>query len=98
VLAGVAVRGRMDAVFADPDGGFTVVDWKTGAVPDESRRQAVGVQLAVYRLAWAALAEVPPEKVRAAFHYVREGVTLRPADLQRAEELHAMIRSLPERA
>ena len=31
VIAGVAVRGRMDAVFADPDGGFTVVDWKTGA-------------------------------------------------------------------
>lgn len=97
VLAGVAVRGRMDAVFADPDGGFTVVDWKTGAVPDESRRHAVGVQLAVYRLAWAALAEVPPERVRAAFHYVREGVTLRPADLETAEELHAMIRGIPER-
>jgi hypothetical protein len=29
---------------------------------------------------------------------VREGVTLRPADLQTAEELHAMIRSLPERS
>jgi RecB family exonuclease len=43
-------------VFADPDGGFTVVDWKTGAEPAdaESRRQ-VAVQLGVYRLAWAAL-------------------------------------------
>jgi DNA helicase-2/ATP-dependent DNA helicase PcrA len=95
VLAGVAVRGRMDAVFADPDGGFTVVDWKTGAVPEADRRHAVGVQLAVYRLAWAALSGTPPEKVRAAFHYVREAVTLRPADLQSEEELVEMVRSLP---
>ena len=35
VIAGVAVRGRMDAVFADPDGGSTVVDWKTGPLPDD---------------------------------------------------------------
>ncbi|GAA1843192.1 ATP-dependent DNA helicase [Pseudonocardia ailaonensis] len=95
VLAGVAVRGRMDAVFLDPDGGYTVVDWKTGAVPEESRRHAVGVQLAVYRLAWAALAGVPPEKVRAAFHYVREGETLRPADLQSVAELADLLRTLP---
>ena len=27
------VRGRIDAVFADADGGVTVVDWKTGAAP-----------------------------------------------------------------
>ena len=60
VIAGVAVRGRMDAVFADPDGGFTVVDWKTGPLPDESRLPALAVQLAAYRLAWADLAGRAP--------------------------------------
>ena len=59
VIAGVGVRGRMDAVFADPDGGCTVVDWKTGALPDDARLPALAVQLAAYRLAWAALAGVP---------------------------------------
>ena len=38
VIDGIAVRGRMDAVFADADGGWTVVDWKTGALPDPARR------------------------------------------------------------
>ena len=34
VLDGVAVRGRIDAVFPREDGGFTVIDWKTGLPPD----------------------------------------------------------------
>ncbi|MGQ0482563.1 MAG: UvrD-helicase domain-containing protein [Pseudonocardia sp.] len=91
----IAVRGRMDAVFADPDGGVTVVDWKTGAVPDESRLPALSVQLAAYRLAWAALSGVELDKVRAAFHYVRQDVTLRPADLLDAAGLRALLRSVP---
>jgi len=94
-VAGVGVRGRMDAVFADPDGGFTVVDWKTGALPDPTRMPALSVQLAAYRLAWAALADCPPERVRAAFHFVRHGVTLRPADLLDAEGLHGLLTSVP---
>lgn len=98
VLAGIAVRGRMDAVFADPDGGYTVVDWKTGAVPEDTRLPAVSVQLAVYRLAWAALAGVDPSTVRAAFHYVRPDVTLRPADMLDAPGLHALLRGIPDAA
>jgi DNA helicase-2/ATP-dependent DNA helicase PcrA len=85
----------MDAVFADPDGGWTVVDWKTGALPDPAHRAALDVQLAAYRLAWAALARCPPERVRAAFHYVRHGVTLRPVDLLDADGLHALVASVP---
>lgn len=92
VLAGVAVRGRMDAVFADPDGGFTVVDWKTGAVPEADRWHAVGVQLAMYRLAWANLAGVAPARVRAAFHYVKDNATLNPADLMAEPELERLLR------
>ena len=85
----------MDAVFADPDGGFTVVDWKTGPLPDESRLPALSVQLAAYRLAWAALAGCPVERVRAAFHFVRAGVTLRPADLLDADGLRALLDAVP---
>jgi len=91
------VRGRIDAVFADsPDGGFDVVDWKTGRrprAPDEE--QAVAVQLAAYRLAWAALAGVPVADVRAAFYYVGDDVTVRPADLLDEAALAAMIDSIP---
>jgi DNA helicase-2/ATP-dependent DNA helicase PcrA len=95
VVADVGVRGRMDAVFADPDGGYTVVDWKTGALPDESRLPALAVQLAAYRLAWAALAGCEPERVRAAFHYVRQNVTLSPADLLDADGLRDLVASVP---
>jgi DNA helicase II / ATP-dependent DNA helicase PcrA len=91
------VRGRIDAVFADaPGGGFDVVDWKTGrqpASPDEER--AVAVQLAAYRLAWAALAGVPVEEVRAAFYYVRDDATVRPADLLDEAGLAALIEGIP---
>jgi DNA helicase-2/ATP-dependent DNA helicase PcrA len=92
---GVSVRGRMDAVYADPDGGWTVVDWKTGAVPDEEKLPALSVQLAAYRLAWAALQNAPVEKVRAAFHYVRHDHTLRPADLLDAEGLKLLLSTVP---
>ncbi|HZE02449.1 MAG TPA: ATP-dependent DNA helicase, partial [Pseudonocardiaceae bacterium] len=95
VLDGVGVRGRMDAVFADADGGWTVVDWKTGMVPDEATLRAVSVQLAAYRLAWSALSGAPLERVRAAFHYVRDNRTLQPADLLDADGLRDLLRSVP---
>jgi DNA helicase-2/ATP-dependent DNA helicase PcrA len=94
-IGGVVVRGRMDAVFQDPDGGFDVVDWKTGRRPSGAAAEAAAVQLAAYRLAWAALAGVPVERVRAAFHYVAEDVTVRPADLLNAGQLEALIAGLP---
>jgi DNA helicase II / ATP-dependent DNA helicase PcrA len=77
------IRGRIDAVFADAaGGGYDVVDWKTGRQPaSAAEKRAVAVQLAAYRLAWAALADVPLAEVRAAFYYVRDDVTVRPADL-----------------
>ena len=86
------VRGRIDAVFADPDGGVTVVDWKTGTPPadDEARRHAA-VQLAVYRLAWAGLSGVPESAVRAAFHYVRSGRTVTPEVMPGPRELAELL-------
>jgi DNA helicase-2/ATP-dependent DNA helicase PcrA len=95
IIAGVGVRGRMDAVFAEQGGFYTVVDWKTGLPPDDTRLPALSVQLAAYRLAWAALAGCAPEQVRAAFHYVRADVTLRPADLLDADGLRGLLESVP---
>ncbi len=90
------VRGRIDAVFADPDGGFDVVDWKTGRPPRaKAEKDAVAVQLAAYRLAWAALAGVPVDQVRAGFYYVRADLTVRPADLFDEARLVALIDRVP---
>ena len=87
------VRGRIDAVFAEPDGGATVVDWKTGTPPDTAGElRHAAVQLAAYRLAWAALRGCPPSRVRAAFHYVASGRTIRPATLPDLDELAALLR------
>ena len=91
------VRGRIDAVFADaPGGGYDVVDWKTGRPPgSEAERHAVSVQLAAYRLAWAALSGVPVSDVRAAFYYVAHDQTVRPADLLDEAGLAALIEQIP---
>ncbi|MDF2586004.1 MAG: ATP-dependent helicase [Mycobacterium sp.] len=86
------VRGRIDAVFAEPDGGAVVVDWKTGEPPStpETQRHAA-IQLAVYRLAWAGLHGCPVKSVRAAFHYVRSGVTVMPDALPDERELAGLL-------
>jgi len=91
-IAGTVVRGRIDAVFANPDGTFTVVDWKTGEQPaDEDSRRRAAVQLAVYRLAWAALRGCPDTDVDVAFHYVRSGRTVVPQGLPGPDELAALL-------
>ncbi|MFY1690007.1 ATP-dependent helicase [Plantactinospora sp. WMMB782] len=95
-IGGLLVRGRMDAVFTLPGGRYDVVDWKTGRQPTGVEAEAAAVQLAAYRLAWAELAEVPVDRVRAAFHYVRDNVTVRPADLLDADGLAALVARVPE--
>ncbi len=78
VLSGQVVRGRIDAVYAEGDGRWLVVDWKT------SRAQTADpLQLAIYRLAWAELQGVDPSQVRAAFCYVRSGDLVEPELLDR---------------
>jgi len=91
---GTVVRGRMDAVFRTADGGWLVVDWKTGRRPTGAAASAAAVQLAAYRLAWARLAgvdEADLHLVRAAFHYVRTGETVEPAALLDADGLRRLI-------
>lgn len=90
-IAGLTVRGRIDAVFAEPDGGAVVVDWKTGAVPGPERARAVAIQLTAYRLAWSRLTNMPLERVRAAFYYVAAGRTITPEYLLDAAGLEELI-------
>ena len=93
VLAGQVVRGRIDAVYADRvDGedGFLLVDWKTNRSQD-----ADPLQLAIYRVAWAELAGVPVERVRAAFYYVRSGDVVEPEELPARAGLEALLREPP---
>ncbi|HEY0165944.1 MAG TPA: UvrD-helicase domain-containing protein [Jatrophihabitans sp.] len=88
------VRGRMDAVFTDPDGRFTVVDWKTGRPPTGADAHAKSVQLALYRLAWAAIAGIADtelDSVAAAFYYVGAGLTVAPANLLDARQLRELV-------
>ena len=79
VLSGQVIRGRIDAVYAEPDDRWLVVDWKTNR-----EQTADPLQLAIYRLAWADLVGVPVDQVAAAFHYVRTGETVEPGLPDRA--------------
>ncbi|WP_461171886.1 ATP-dependent helicase [Arthrobacter sp. Z1-9] len=87
----VVVRGRIDAVFRDADGRWDLVDWKTGRRPSAAQLRTKSVQLAVYRLAWARLKEVPLEEVRAAFFYVADNEVVRPHDIGTAGELEEIV-------
>ena len=90
-LGPLTLRGRIDAVYADADGGFEVIDWKTGPPPSGAELAAAAVQLAAYRLGWSRLTGVPVERVSAGFHHVAAGVTLRPVDLLDEAGLLALV-------
>ncbi len=91
MVAGVLVRGRIDAVYkiSDSDGDrFEVVDWKTGS---KKLGASASIQLAMYRLAWAKLEGVDVSTVSAAFHYVPTGITDRPTDLLTEQDLNDLL-------
>ena len=76
----IAVRGVIDAVFADPEGtdgseGVIVVDWKTGRVPRPAQLRERALQLSLYRLAWHERTGLPLARIRTAFHFVADGIT-----------------------
>jgi DNA helicase-2/ATP-dependent DNA helicase PcrA len=73
LVGGRVVNGRIDAVFETGPGRYDVIDWKTG-----SARHVDPMQLALYRLAWAALMGAPVEHVDAAFVIVGTGEVVRP--------------------
>lgn len=89
-LGGHMLRGRMDAVFQEPDGSWLVVDWKTGRKPVGKELDDVALQLAVYALAWRKLTGTQAP-VRAAFHYVATNETYEPEHLLGEEELMRLL-------
>ncbi|MBT2444875.1 UvrD-helicase domain-containing protein [Streptomyces sp. ISL-36] len=86
-LAGRVIRGRIDAVYRDPESGaYEIVDWKTSHL-----RTADPLQLALYRLAWAEQHGLPVDEVATAFVYVRTGEVVRPRRLPDRAELEAIL-------
>ena len=99
-LAGITLRGRIDAVFRtgarpgmpfDPEADWELVDWKTGRVPGGAELRRKALQLAVYRLAWSRLHGIPLERIRASFVYVAAGQERVFDDLPGEEELEAIV-------
>ncbi|MFE3150777.1 UvrD-helicase domain-containing protein [Streptomyces sp. NPDC059218] len=84
-LAGRIVRGRIDAVYRTGD-TYEIVDWKTTRA-----NTADPLQLAVYRLAWAELHNLPLTDVTATFLYVRSGETVHPKRLPGRAELERIL-------
>ncbi|PKW26122.1 ATP-dependent DNA helicase [Phycicoccus duodecadis] len=94
VIDGIAVRGRIDAVFEErADGGepqWIVVDWKTGPPATGAKARSRALQLAAYRLAWARLRGVEPDRVRGAFFHAATGETVWP-ELPDAAEISRVL-------
>jgi DNA helicase-2/ATP-dependent DNA helicase PcrA len=67
---GTIVRGRIDAIFHGANGGYDIVDWKTGRPPVGAAAEHAALQLKVYRKAWARLKGIDEAEVRTAFHYI----------------------------
>ena len=95
VIADTVIRGRIDAVYEKSPGKFEVVDWKTGKVKDGDDLFIAAVQLAMYRLAFAKLNNLDLTNVSAAFHYVAQNETVRPADILSEAELIEIISQIP---
>lgn len=91
-VGALVVRGRIDAVFRDDDGRWELVDWKTGTPPSRDKLAVRSVQLAVYRLAWARLKNVPLDSVQAAFYYASTDTVIRPHNLATEAGLEDIIR------
>ncbi len=94
VVGGVVVRGRIDAVFADPDGGWTVVDWKTGDPPRDGTAAAGAAGRVPAGLGGAVR---HPGRRRSGPRSTTSGRTVRsrPVDLLDAAGLHALVESIP---
>ena len=69
----------------------TIQRFVNAAFAPEMNGDADALQLAVYRQAWAELAGVPVEAVRAGFFYVRSGELVEPPELPGRAELEAIL-------
>ncbi|MBF4462756.1 MULTISPECIES: ATP-dependent DNA helicase [unclassified Rathayibacter] len=92
-LAGHVVVCKLDAVYRI-DGGFQIVDWKTGRAPqDAADLELKQFQLALYRLAFSRWRGVPLESVDAVFYFVADDLVLRPERFYSERELAESLSS-----
>lgn len=71
-IDGVSFRGRVDAIFCTEteDGPlWELVDWKTGRVPRDLKTKSL--QLALYRVGFARLMDIPEDRIKTFFYYVQ---------------------------
>lgn len=101
-IAGLTLRGRIDAVFRsggdpniefDPEAHWELVDWKTGRVPSDAEMPHRSLQLAIYRLAWSRLHGIPLENITGKFVYIAHGIEKTPQDFATAEQLEQLLAS-----
>ncbi|WHS35274.1 ATP-dependent helicase [Auritidibacter ignavus] len=101
-VGSVTIRGRIDAVFRnggdhpdqefDPTAQWELVDWKTGMVPSTpDDLEHKGLQLALYRLAWSRLHDIPLANISGRFVYLAHGEERTPVNLADAEQLEALL-------
>lgn len=95
VIDGIAVRGRIDAVFPRSGGGFSIVDWKTGSKPTGEVARTRALQLAAYRVAFARLRGLELDEVDAAFYYAGSGETVWP-ELPDDDALSQLLAAVPD--
>jgi DNA helicase-2/ATP-dependent DNA helicase PcrA len=69
---GHVLRGRIDAIYGDPDGAWEIVDYKTGRRPDPGD-PLTRLQLDVYALACTTVWGKRPEDLRLVYLYLGEG-------------------------
>jgi len=85
---------KIDAIYATEDGGFEVVDWKTGKAPkDDDDLERKTLQLALYRLAYSKWASIDPSRITAAFYFVADDRVIRPEHIDNEGELLARWRA-----
>lgn len=101
-VAGLTLRGRIDAVFRsggdpdleyDPNATWELVDWKTGRVPPKHQMAQRSLQLAIYRLAWSRLHDIPLEQITGKFVYLAHGIEIAPQDFASEKELEQILTS-----
>lgn len=83
---------KLDAVFVTQDAAdnqrFEIVDWKTGKAPTDAQDIADrSLQLALYRLAFATLKQIPLESVEACLYFVSENQVVTPSALLNRQKL-----------
>jgi DNA helicase-2/ATP-dependent DNA helicase PcrA len=71
-LEGIAIKGRIDAIYGLPDGPWEVVDYKTGRLPPDDDPLA-RLQLDLYALACIEVWHKAPEDLRLTYLYLAAG-------------------------